>query len=48
MGGRGEDDSHLKLLLLPYLTYYRFQINCSFLPKSEIFYTPDVKYLGTR
>ncbi len=28
--------------------YYRFQFNCSFLPKSEIFYTPDVKNLGLR
>jgi hypothetical protein len=25
--------------------YYRFQINCTFLPKSEIFYMPDVKNL---
>jgi hypothetical protein len=28
--------------------YYRFQINCTFLPKSEIFYTADVKNLGVR
>ena len=28
--------------------YYRFQINCSVLPKSEIFYTPNVKNLGLR
>jgi hypothetical protein len=27
------------------LRYYIFQINCTFLPKSEIFYTPDVKNL---
>ncbi len=25
--------------------YYRFQINCTFLPKSEIFYMADVKNL---
>jgi hypothetical protein len=28
--------------------YYRFQINCTFLPKSEIFYTADEKNLGVR
>ena len=30
---------YLKVLL------YRFQINCTFLPKSEIFYTADVNNL---
>jgi hypothetical protein len=28
-----------------YHQYYRFQINCTFLPKSEIFYMPDVNNL---
>ena len=28
--------------------YYRVQINCSFLPNSEIFYSPNVKNLGLR
>ena len=32
-------------MVAKYLSYYRFQINCSFLPKSEIFYTPQVKNL---
>ena len=29
-------------------TMYRFQINCTFFPKSEIFYTENVKNLGMR
>jgi hypothetical protein len=38
---------------LPYhknkeVLYCRFQINCTFLPKSEFFYTADVKNLGER
>ena len=32
----------------PLSTYYRFQINCTFITKSEIFYTDDVKNLGER
>jgi len=34
--------AEVKVLLRP---YYRFQINCTFFPKSEIFYMPDVNTL---
>ena len=43
-GGAGYFSAPL-FLVLSLLNYYRFQINCTFLPKSEIFNTLYVKNL---
>ena len=48
VAGGGHSDDDLIRLVDRKRRYYRFQINCTNLPKSDIFYTTDVKNLVAR